>query len=298
MIMRKRTRKLTDKPEAERKSTKKSKSNTGKRKSFARRKPQKDPPDYNFNSLKSRISRTDDDHTDSIRLNKYIANAGVCSRREADKLITAGEISVNGKIIDELGFKVNPTDNVKYKGKTLAREKFVYVLLNKPKDFITTTDDPENRQTVMQLVSKACKERIYPVGRLDRNTTGLLLFTNDGDLAKKLSHPSHNVKKIYQVELDRALNKEDFLKIHEGVDLEDGPVKVDDFAIISDNRKTIGIEIHLGRNRIVRRIFEHLNYEVVKLDRVMYAGLTKKDLKRGTWRYLTQKEVIKLKHLQ
>ena len=296
--MRKRPNKFVGKPRPEGKFQRKKEDNPVKGKKFEHSKAKNTPPDYDLTPLKSRVSISKDNSIDSIRLNKYIANAGVCSRREADKLISAGEISVNGKIISELGYKVHPTDQIKYKGKTLSREKFVYVLLNKPKDFITTTDDPENRQTVMQLVAKACKERIYPVGRLDRNTTGLLLFTNDGDLAKKLSHPSHNVKKIYQVELDRALHNEDFLKIQKGLDLEDGPVKVDDFAILSDDRKTIGIEIHLGRNRIVRRLFEHLNYEVTKLDRVVYAGLTKKDLKRGNWRYLTQKEVIKLKYLK
>lgn len=296
--MKKRAQKFTGKPGLKGKSPGKKENNPANRKRFSRSKPKSTPPDYDFKSLKSRVSTTNDNPDSTIRLNRYIANAGVCSRREADKLIAAGEIMVNGKIVSELGYKVNPTDKIKYKGKILAREKFVYVLLNKPKDFITTTDDPENRQTVMKLVAKACDERIYPVGRLDRNTTGLLLFTNDGDLAKKLSHPSHNVKKIYEVELDRSLQKEDFLKIHEGLELEDGPVKVDDFAILSDDRKTIGVEIHLGRNRIVRRLFEHLNYEVIKLDRVVYAGLTKKDLKRGNWRYLTQKEVIKLKYLK
>ena len=260
--------------------------------------PKSTPPDYDFKPLRSRVSAPKEKENNLIRLNKYIANAGVCSRREADKLIAAGQISVNGKTIRELGYKVSPEDQVKYNRKVLKKEKFVYVLLNKPKDFITTTDDPENRHTVMQLVAKACEERIYPVGRLDRNTTGLLLFTNDGDLAKKLSHPSHNVKKIYQVELNRALQKEDFMKIREGLELEDGQVNVDDFAVLSEDKKTIGIEIHLGRNRIVRRLFEHLNYEVIKLDRVVYAGLTKKDLKRGKWRYLTQKEVIRLKYLK
>ncbi|WP_429774023.1 pseudouridine synthase [Agaribacillus aureus] len=273
-----------------------------KEKKFDRSKQKSGPPDYNQKTLKSRISKSaataKDNTEESIRLNKYIANAGVCSRRDADKLISAGEISVNGKIISELGYKVKATDTIKYKNKLLTREKFVYVLLNKPKDFITTTDDPNDRRTVMQLVSKACKERIYPVGRLDRNTTGLLLFTNDGDLAKKLSHPSHNTKKVYQVELDKPLHKDDFLKVSEGLELEDGLVKVDDFAILSDDKKSLGLEIHLGKNRIVRRIFEHLGYEVIKLDRVVYGGLTKKDLKRGTWRYLSEREVVKLKHLK
>lgn len=251
-------------------------------------------PDYDLKNLKPQKESP----SDHIRLNRFIANAGVCSRRDADKLISAGEIKVNGKTITELGFKVSGTDTVKYKGKRLSREKFVYVLLNKPKDFITTTDDPDNRRTVMQLVTNACDERIYPVGRLDRNTTGLLLFTNDGELAKKLSHPSHNIKKIYEVKINKPLTNDDFDKIQNGLKLEDGPVKVDDLAIVSPDHKTIGLEIHLGRNRIVRRIFEHLGIEVEKLDRVQFASLTKKDLKRGTWRYLTPKEVIKLKYLK
>ncbi|MGI9541705.1 MAG: pseudouridine synthase [Cyclobacteriaceae bacterium] len=230
-----------------------------------------------------------------IRLNRYIANAGVCSRREADKLIEAGEIKVNSKIINSLGYKVKSTDKVTYKRKTLRREKLVYVLLNKPKDFITTTDDPENRRTVMQLVAKACDERIYPVGRLDRNTTGLLLLTNDGAMTKKLSHPSHKVKKLYQVELDKPITRNDFHDIVDGVTLEDGLVQVDDIAVVSKDAQIVGLELHIGRNRVVRRLFEKLGYEVVKLDRVMYAGLTKKDLSRGKWRHLTEKEVSRLR---
>ncbi|MDX1627301.1 MAG: pseudouridine synthase [Fulvivirga sp.] len=233
-----------------------------------------------------------------VRLNKYIAKAGVCSRREADKLIEAGEIKINGKVVTELGVKVNPSDKVTYKGKKLNPEKLVYVLLNKPKDFITTTDDPENRKTVMDLVKSAADERIYPVGRLDRNTTGLLLLTNDGELAKKLSHPSHQVRKIYKAELDKPITKNDFFAIQDGLELEDGEVQVDHIAVLDKQKREIGIEIHLGRNRIVRRIFEHLGYEVVKLDRVMYAGLDKLNLPRGKWRHLTDKEVIKLKHLK
>lgn len=233
-----------------------------------------------------------------VRLNRYIANAGICSRREADKLIEAGEIKINNKVVTELGTKVNPGDTVKYQGKVITPEKYVYVLLNKPKDFITTTNDPEDRKTVMQLVSKACEERIYPVGRLDRNTTGLLLFTNDGELAKKLSHPSGNVKKIYQVDLNKPITEEDFLKIKEGVVLEDGLAQVDDIEIISPDSSILGVEIHIGRNRIVRRIFEHLGYDVIRLDRVMFAGLTKRDLSRGKWRHLKDKEVVQLKHLK
>lgn len=234
---------------------------------------------------------------DTIRLNKYIANAGVCSRREADTLIAEGHIRVNGEVVTEMGTQVKRSDRVTYQGKTLNPEELVYVLLNKPKDFITTTDDPQERRTVMQLVAKAASERIYPVGRLDRNTTGLLLLTNDGDLAKKLTHPSHEVKKLYQVDIDKPITDEDFFSIQEGLILEDGPAKVDEIGIVDNRRTSLGIQIHIGRNRIVRRIFEHLGYEVIRLDRVMYAGLTKKDLPRGHWRHLTPKEVIQLKHL-
>lgn len=233
-----------------------------------------------------------------IRLNKYIANSGICSRREADQLITEGTIKVNGVVVTELGYKVKPEDSVKYNNKVLKPEKFAYVLLNKPKDFITTMDDENERKTVMQLVANATNERIYPVGRLDRNTTGLLLFTNDGELAQKLTHPSNKVKKIYEVELDKSITAEDFDKIADGkIHLFDGPVKVDEIAIISPSKKVIGIEIHEGRNRIVRRIFESLGYDVLKLDRVMYAGLTKKNISRGSWRYLTATEVNKIKYL-
>jgi 23S rRNA pseudouridine2605 synthase len=232
-----------------------------------------------------------------IRLNKFIANSGVGSRREADELIKMGLISVNGVTITEMGHKVKPTDDVRHDGKKLTAEKPVYILLNKPKGFITTTDDPEERRTVMSLVASATKARIYPVGRLDRNTTGLLLFTNDGDLADKLTHPSYNAKKVYKVELDRPLSKGDFEKIQQGIHLEEGKAMVDDVAIVSDDKKTVGIEIHIGWNRIVRRIFESLGYDVVKLDRVVYAGLDKKDLPRGEWRFLKPEEVINLKHL-
>ena len=233
---------------------------------------------------------------DELRLNRYIANAGICSRREADALIAAGEIRVNGEVMTEMGYKVQPTDTVQYGKTNLSREKSVYVLLNKPKDFITTTEDPEGRRTVMDLVAGASKERIFPVGRLDRNTTGLLLFTNDGEVAQKLSHPSHKNKKIYQVELSRPLTEEDLRKISEGLELEDGKAIVDDVAVVAGNAHFVGIEIHIGRNRIVRRIFEHLGYEVVALDRVQYAGLTKKDLPRGKWRFLSEQEVIRLKY--
>ena len=234
--------------------------------------------------------------SDKIRLNKYISNSGVCSRREADELITMGLVSVNGTVITELGYKVNRKDVVKYDGKTLRAEKPVYILMNKPKGFLTTTKDPQERNTVMQIIAGAVKERVYPVGRLDRNTTGLLLLTNDGDLTDKLSHPSYNVKKIYKAELDKPLTKTDFQKILEGVQLEEGRAMVDDLAIVSDDGKTVGIELHIGWNRVIRRIFERLEYQVVKLDRSVYAGLDKKDLGRGHWRYLTSEEIVRLKH--
>lgn len=246
-----------------------------------------------------KAEKTDTPNQDNLtRLNKYIANAGICSRRDADNLIAAGEIKINGQVVTELGTKVGPGDKVTYKGRSLRPEKNVYVLLNKPKDFITTTDDPEDRRTVMELVKNAGEERIYPVGRLDRNTTGLLLFTNDGELAEKLAHPSNEVRKIYQVEIDKPIAEDDFLKIEEGFELEDGLVKVDKIAVVDQKGYILGLELHIGRNRIVRRIFEHLGYEVLKLDRVMYAGLDKLNLPRGKWRFLTDKEVIKLKHLK
>ncbi len=232
-----------------------------------------------------------------VRLNKYIANSGVCSRREADKLIATGEIKVNKEVITEMGYKVKPTDKVYHKGQLLQSEKPVYVLLNKPKGFLTTTDDPQERRTVMELVKNACDERIYPVGRLDRATTGLLLFTNDGAVAEVLAHPSNNVKKIYRAEINKPITKEHFQQIVDGLELEDGPVKVDELAIL-DDRKALGMEIHLGKNRIVRRIFEHLGYEVIKLDRVVYAGLDKSNLPRGKWRHLSDKEINRLKSLK
>lgn len=231
-----------------------------------------------------------------IRLNRYIANSGVCSRREADNLIQMGVISVNGKVITELGYKVNPGDQVRHEGKLLNAEKPVYILLNKPKGYLTTTRDPQERDTVMSLVGKAVRQRIYPVGRLDRNTTGLLLLTNDGDLAEKLSHPSYNVKKIYKVELDRPISTADFDHLAKGVQLEEGRAVPDDVAIVAEDKKTIGLELHIGWNRVVRRIFEALGYEVRKLDRTVYAGLDKRDLPRGKWRHLTHQEVVRLKH--
>ena len=233
-----------------------------------------------------------------VRLNKYIANAGICSRREADTLIESGAITVNGKVVTELGTRIRKTDKVQCEGQTLKNEKLVYLLLNKPKDYITTVNDPLKRRTVLDLVKNACKERIYPVGRLDRNTTGALLLTNDGDLAKKLMHPKHLVKKIYQVSLDKNVKQEDLDKIAEGITLEDGFIKADEVAYSSkENKREVGIEIHSGRNRIVRRIFESLGYKVLKLDRVYFAGLTKKSLSRGQYRFLEEDEVRYLKML-
>nr|WP_288813273.1 pseudouridine synthase [uncultured Sphingobacterium sp.] len=256
-----------------------------------------DDKQYTKRPKKKAETSTEDDGL--IRLNRYIANAGICSRRKADELITAGVIWVNGEPVSELGTKVDPaTDEIRYNNERLKREKMVYVLLNKPKDYITTTDDPQERHTVMELVSKATKERIYPVGRLDRNTTGLLLMTNDGNLAEKLSHPRNSISKIYNIELNKSLTQGDFNKINFGIELEDGIIKPDDLSYVQGgSKREIGIQIHSGKNRIVRRIFESLGYEVVKLDRVVYANLTKKDLPRGRWRYLEEREIVQLKHL-
>jgi 23S rRNA pseudouridine2605 synthase len=281
----------------------KARKNTGKEANkkipfAASREKSADIPHYNLKrpmKAKKEAKEKAADPDGLVRLNKYISNAGLCSRRDADKMIEEGLIKVNGKVVTELGYKIKPTDIVQHSNNTLRKERPVYVLLNKPKDFITTTDDPGERKTVMDLVANACKERIYPVGRLDRNTSGLLLLTNDGELAAKLTHPSNGIKKLYQADLDKPLEKEDFEKILNGLELEDGVVHVDDLAVVSPDAKSIGIEIHEGRNRIVRRIFEHLGYDVVKLDRVVYAGLTKKDLPRGNWRHLTEKEVVQLK---
>jgi len=232
-----------------------------------------------------------------VRLNKYIAHAGICSRRDADELILAGKIKINGIVVKELGIKVEKNDEIKFKNKVISPQNFIYILLNKPKDYITTMDDPEQRKTVMQLVANACEERIFPVGRLDRNTTGLLFLTNDGDLTQKLTHPSYKIKKIYQVELNEGLTREDFDAISDGTKLEDGVVNIDQIVVLDASRKTIGIEIHVGMNRIVRRIFEHFGYEVLKLDRTMYGPLTKKELPKGKWRKLTEREVVVLKNL-
>lgn len=234
-----------------------------------------------------------------IRLNKYIANAGICSRREADVLISSGAITVNGKVVTEMGHKVMPTDEVRYEDKVLQRERPVYVLLNKPKDYITTTDDERDRANVMELVRDACPERIYPVGRLDRDTTGLLLFTNDGDLTKKLTHPSTEIEKTYWVELDKPFASIDMAALRNGIELADGVITPDDVQYVegADSKKEVGVTIHSGKNRIIRRMFDFLGYEVVKLDRVIFAGLTKKDLPRGRWRFLTKNEISFLKML-
>ncbi|WP_278599467.1 pseudouridine synthase [Bacteroides nordii] len=267
----------------------------GRPQGFAR--PQRRTGDYDPNakySKKKQIEYKEQfvDPNEPIRLNKFLANAGVCSRREADEFITAGVVSVNGEVVTELGTKIKRADVVKFHDETVSIERKVYVLLNKPKDCVTTSDDPQARLTVMDLVKGACSERIYPVGRLDRNTTGVLLLTNDGDLASKLTHPKFLKKKIYHVYLDKNLTKADMDQIAAGVELEDGEIHADAISYADDiKRDQVGIEIHSGKNRIVRRIFESLGYKVVKLDRVFFAGLTKKGLRRGEWRYLTEQEV-------
>ena len=257
--------------------------------------------DYNPNakySMKKQIEYKEllTDPDEPIRLNKFLANAGICSRREADEFITAGVVSVNGEIVTELGTKVKRSDEVKFHDQPVNIERKVYVLLNKPKDCVTTSDDPQERKTVMDFVKGACKERIYPVGRLDRNTTGVLLLTNDGDLASKLTHPKFLKKKIYHVYCDKNVTKADLDQIVQGITLDDGEIRADAISYASDTDKSqVGIEIHSGKNRIVRRIFESLGYRVIKLDRVYFAGLTKKGLRRGDWRYLTEQEVAMLR---
>ena len=258
-------------------------------------------PGYDPNakySLKKRIEYKEEnfDPTEPLRLNKFLANAGVCSRREADEFIQAGVVTVNGEVVTELGTKILRTDEVKFHDTPVSLEKKVYVLLNKPKDYVTTSDDPQQRKTVMDLVKDVCPERIYPVGRLDRNTTGVLLLTNDGDLASKLTHPKFLKKKVYHVHLDKNLTSHDMDQIREGITLEDGEIKADAVEYADEHDKSqVGIEIHSGKNRIVRRIFESLGYRVTKLDRVQFAGLTKKNLRRGDWRFLTEKEVDMLR---
>ncbi len=234
-----------------------------------------------------------------MRLNRYLAQAGICSRREADTFIAAGSVQVNGSVVAEMGYRVQPGDTVTFDGKQIQAEKKEYILLNKPKNFITTTSDEKGRRTVMELISGATNNRLYPVGRLDRNTTGLLLFTNDGDLAKKLTHPKYGVRKIYHVHLDKNLKGSDMERIAGGLELDDGPIEVDEVSFIPDrSHREVGLELHSGRNRVVRRIFEHLGYTVVRLDRVVFAGLTKKDLPRGHWRSLTEQEVSNLKMIR
>ena len=258
-------------------------------------------PGYDPNakySMKKRIEYKEEnyDPNEPLRLNKFLANAGICSRREADEFIQAGVVTVNGEVVTELGTKIKRTDEIKFHDQPVTLEKKVYVLLNKPKDCVTTSDDPQQRKTVMDLVKNVCPERIYPVGRLDRNTTGVLLLTNDGDLASKLTHPKFLKKKVYHVFLDKNVTAHDMQQIAEGIELEDGEIHADAIEYASDTDKSqVGIEIHSGKNRIVRRIFEHLGYRVVKLDRVQFAGLTKKNLRRGDWRFLTEKEVEMLR---
>jgi len=249
-------------------------------------------------SFKKNTSQKSSTNKDEIRLNKYIANSGVCSRRDADIYIASGNVSVNDKIVNELGYKVKLTDKVRFDGRLINPEKKEYILLNKPKGFLTTTNDDKGRRTVMELVSKASRTRLLPVGRLDKATTGLLLFTNDGEMAKKLTKSQSKIRKIYHVELNKNLMASDLTKIKEGLNLDDGLVKVDDISYIENTpKREIGIKIHSSKNKIIQRIFEHLDYEVVKLDRVVFAGLTKKDLPRGHWRPLTQQEVINLEIL-
>lgn len=271
---------------------------------FGPKKPFGKKPD--FNKKKKRTPKEKNKHSYTnlqfkyedereVRLNKFLANAGLCSRREADKLIQQGIITINDEAVTELGCRVRPGDIVKYNGQVIGREDYVYVLLNKPKDYITTMNDPEGRKTVMDIMGTATKERIFPVGRLDRNTTGLLLFTNDGDLAQVLTHPRYNVKKVYIAVLDKNLATNDMDALLNGIELEDGPISVDNIAYIQGDKDRVGVEIHSGRNRIIHRMFEHLGYTVDQLDRVYYAGLTKKDLPRGRYRFLNVEEVMELK---
>ncbi len=268
----------------------------GERKEFGDREERKDrferpktPANNNYPKYNP------NEQTGEMRLNRYIAQSGLCSRREADEYISAGVVSVNGVIVKELGTKVMPTDEIKFNDEQVKGEKKVYLVLNKPKGFVTSSDDPHADKTVMDLVCNACTERIYPVGRLDKNSLGVLLFTNDGDLTKQLTHPSHRKKKIYQVSLDKPFTRADLESLASGITLEDGEIFADEISYVSENREEVGLEIHSGRNRIVRRMFEHLGYSVQKLDRVYFAGLTKKNLKRGQWRFLTREEVDRLK---
>lgn len=271
----------------------------GKKQRFSEKKASFNKKKASFdkkNSTKGIPVQKDTNWDEPLRLNKYLSNSGVCSRREADDLIKAGEVTVNGEVVKELGIKVSPKDEIKYKGKKLSREQKVYILLNKPKDVVTTVKDKHADVTVLDLVKDACQERVYPVGRLDKNTTGVLLLTNDGELTKQLTHPSYKKKKIYHVHLDKDLTKADMVKIIEGVQLEDDFIQADAISYVDEKDKSqVGIEIHTGQNRIVRRIFESFGYKIRKLDRVYFAGLTKKNLPRGKWRLLTPQEISILK---
>ena len=244
---------------------------------------------------KNKKDEEENQKPEPIRINKFIAASGICSRRDADELIKKGKVKLDGKVVTELGLKVELTDNISVNNKPITPEKKVYILINKPKDYVSTVDDPHAERTVIDLIRSATKERVYPVGRLDRNTTGVLLLTNDGDLTKKLTHPSSNKKKIYHVSLNKTVVRADLDKIAEGIELDDGFIKADAVSYVEANKKEIGIELHSGRNRIVRRMFEQLGYRVVKLDRVYFAGLTKKRVSRGKWRFLDEKEVSMLK---
>ena len=267
-------------------SDRRSDSRGGAKRGFAPKRDEKPRsyPKYNPNRVNG-----------EVRLNRFISQSGVCSRREADEFILAGVVTVNGQVVTELGTKILPTDEVRFNDERLQGEKHVYIVLNKPKGYVTSLEDPHADKTVMDLVKDACTERVYPVGRLDKNSLGLLLITNDGDVTRQLTHPSYRKKKIYQVTLDKALTRADMDTLTEGITLEDGDIFADEVAYASEDKKTVGVEIHSGRNRIVRRMFEHLGYSVQKLDRVYYAGLTKKNLKRGAWRFLTKDEVMRLK---
>ncbi|WP_372774883.1 pseudouridine synthase [Mangrovibacterium sp.] len=261
-------------------------------KNFSRKPKQTENPDQSGKKKITVVKKGEE----QIRLNRFIANSGICSRRDADKLITDGEITVNGEVVTELGAKVSRNDQVSYKGKLLDVEKKVYLLLNKPRGYVTTLDDPHAEHTVMELVDHACTERIYPVGRLDKETSGVLLFTNDGELAKKLTHPSYEKKKIYHVFLNVDFTEEHLEQVKNGIELEDGFIKADSISYVDPaDKKQVGIEIHSGRNRIVRRIFGHLGYKVARLDRVVFAGMTKKNLPRGKWRFLSEREIGFLK---
>ncbi|HJA14105.1 MAG TPA: pseudouridine synthase [Candidatus Butyricimonas faecavium] len=266
------------------------------RKVFTRREDGDSTPKSVYSKKKQIEFRKKNEELETeLRLNRYIAKGGVCSRRDADVLIAAGRVKVNGEVVQQVGVKVKRTDRVEVDDQVITPERKVYLVLNKPKDYVTTVEDPLERKTVMSLIEGACKERVYPIGRLDRQTTGVLLFTNDGDLAKKLTHPKYNQKKIYHVFLNKVVQMGDLEAIRKGIDLEDGFIQADDVRVMEDDRTQVGIEIHSGRNRIVRRIFEHLGYQILRLDRVFFAGITKKNLPRGRWRFLTEDEVNILK---